>query len=89
VLKWAAEDKVPLAAAIACITSRPAEMLGSAAGHLGVGAPADVCLFDAATHWRVEPSALVSQGKNTPFIGLEVPGKVRMTIVGGHIVYER
>ena len=88
-LKWAAEDNVALAAALARITSRPAEVLGSPAGHLGVGAPADVCLFDAGTHWRVEPSALASQGKNTPFLGLEVPGKVRMTIVGGHVVYER
>ena len=87
-LKWAAEDKIPLAVGLARITSRPAEILGSPAGHLGVGAPADVCLFDAAARWRVEPSALVSQGKNTPFIGLEVPGKVRMTLVGGHVVYE-
>ena len=87
-LKWAAEDKVPLLAALARITSRPAEVLGSPAGHLGVGAPADICLFDAGAHWRVEPSALASQGKNTPFLGLEVPGKVRMTIVGGHVVHE-
>ena len=74
--------------AAARITSRPAEILGSPAGHLGVGAPADICVFDAAARWCVEPSALVSQGKNTPFIGLEVPGKVRMTLVGGHVVYE-
>ena len=88
-LKWAAEDNVALAAALARITSRPAEVLGSPSGHLGVGAPADVCLFDAGAHWRVEAAALASQGKNTPFLGLEVPGKVRMTIVGGHVVYER
>jgi dihydroorotase len=87
-LKWAAEDRVPLASALARITSRPAEILGSPAGHLGVGAPADVCLFDPGSHWRVEPAALASQGKNTPFLGLEVPGKVRMTIVGGHVVHE-
>jgi dihydroorotase len=87
-LKWAAEDNVALAEALARITSRPAEILGSPAGHLGVGAPADLCIFDPGLHWRVEPSALVSQGKNTPFIGLEVPGKVRMTIVGGHVVHE-
>jgi dihydroorotase len=88
VLKWATGDNVPLVAGLARITSRPAEVLGSPAGHLGVGAPADVCLFDADAHWRVEPSALVSQGKNTPFLGLEVPGKVRVTIVGGRVVHE-
>jgi len=88
-LKWAAEDRIPLADALARITSRPAEILGSPAGQLAVGAPADVCIFDPGMHWRVEPSALISQGKNTPFLGLEVSGKVRMTLVGGHVVFER
>ncbi len=87
-LKWAAEDGIPLATGLARVTSRPAEILGSDAGHLAVGALADICVFDAGAHWRVEPAALRSQGKNTPFLGLEVPGKVRMTIVGGHIVFE-
>ena len=60
----------------------------SDAGHLGVGAPADVCIFDPECYWRVEPAALRSQGKNTPFIGLEVRGKVRTTLVAGQIVHE-
>jgi dihydroorotase len=59
-----------------------------AGGHLAVGQPADVCVFDPQAHWRVEPRALKSQGKNTPFLGLEVPGKVRTTLVAGQIVYE-
>jgi dihydroorotase len=87
-LKWAIEDQIPLSVALARITLRPAEILGAASGHLGAGAPADVCIFDPAAYWRVEPAALKSQGKNTPFLGLEVPGKVRMTIVGGHVVFE-
>ena len=87
-LKWAAEDGIALPAALARITVQPAAMLGIDAGHLGVGAPADVCIFDPAAHWRVEPAALRSQGKNTPFLGLEVPGKVRMTLVAGHVVFE-
>ena len=87
-LKWAAEDRIPLSAALARITAAPAAILGIDAGHLGVGAQADVCVFDPALHWRVEPAALRSQGKNTPFLGLEVPGKVRATLVGGHVVFE-
>ena len=87
-LKWAAEDGVRLPAALARITSAPASILAIDAGHLGVGAPADVCIFEPEEHWRVEPVALRSQGKNTPFLGLEVPGKVRMTLVGGQIVFE-
>ena len=87
-LKWAHEDRIALPEALARITTRPASVLGTDAGHLGVGAAADVCIFDAERYWRVEPAALRSQGKNTPFIGLEVGGKVRATIVGGHFVHE-
>jgi dihydroorotase len=87
-LKWAQEDGIALPEALARITTRPAAVLGSDAGHLAVGAVADVCLFDPALHWRVEPAALKSQGKNTPFVGLEVGGKVRVTIVAGKVVHE-
>jgi dihydroorotase len=87
-LKWAHEDRIALPEALARITTRPAAVLGSDAGHLSVGAAADVCIFDPDLYWRVEPSALKSQGRNTPFAGLEVGGKVRATIVAGHVVHE-
>jgi len=54
---------------------------------LDVGAPADVCVFDPGAWWKVERAALRSQGKNTPFLGHEVPGQVRWTIVSGHVVH--
>ena len=63
-------------------------MLGIDAGHIAVGAQADVCVFDPDAYWLVEPRALKSQGKNTPFLGLELPGKVRYTLVGGQVVHE-
>ena len=87
-LKWAQEEKMPLSAALARITSEPARVLGLEAGHLAAGADADVCVFDPDLHWLVEPTALRSQGKNTPFLGLELPGKVRYTLVNGQVVYE-
>jgi dihydroorotase len=87
-LKWAAEDGIALPVALARITTAPAALLGLEAGHLAVGQPADVCVFDPAAYWVVEPKALKSQGKNTPFLGLEVPGRVRWTLVGGQVVYE-
>ena len=87
-LKWAMEEKVPLSAALARITCEPAKLLGVAAGDLSAGAPADVCVFDPEQFWTVEPRALKSQGKNTPFLGMEVPGKVRYTLVSGQVVYE-
>ena len=87
-VKWATEDTIPLVDALARITVEPAAILGVNAGHLGLGAPADICVFDPDEHWRVVPRALRSQGKNTPFLGYEVPGRVRLTLVGGHVVFE-
>jgi dihydroorotase len=88
VLKWAAVEKVALPAALARVTTAPAAVLGIDAGHLGVGHAADVCVFDPAAHWTVAPAALRSQGHNTPFAGLEVSGRVRLTMVGGQVVHE-
>ncbi|HKE41457.1 MAG TPA: dihydroorotase [Casimicrobiaceae bacterium] len=86
-LKWANEAKVPLASALSRITADPARVLGIEAGHLGVDASADICVFDPDKWWTVERSSLKSQGKNTPFLGLELPGKVKYTLVGGEVVY--
>jgi dihydroorotase len=88
VLKWAAENKVGLPEALARVTVRPAAILGIEAGHLAPGAAADVCIFDPQQAWLVAPAALASQGKNTPFLGLELAGRVRYTLVGGEIVHE-
>ena len=87
-LKWAQEEKIALPFALARITSEPARVLGLASGNLASGAEADVCVFDPDTYWKVEPASLKSQGKNTPFLGLELPGKVRSTLVGGQVVHE-
>lgn len=87
-LKWAQISKTSLTAAVARVTSEPAELLGVDAGHLSVGAMADVCVFDPEQYWTVERSALKSQGKNTPFLGLELAGKVHWTLVAGQVVYQ-
>ncbi|MGE5758394.1 MAG: dihydroorotase [Sideroxydans sp.] len=87
VLKWAEEDKVPLLDALALVTVNPAQLLGVTMGHLSVGAHADLCLFDPAATWKVEPAALKSQGKNTPFNSYTMQGRVRHTIVEGHVAY--
>jgi dihydroorotase len=87
-LKWANEAEVPVLQAFACLTSVPAKLLGLSVGRLDVGARADLCIFDPAMRWRVDSSRLRSLGRNTPFSGHELEGKVLFTIVGGHIVYE-
>jgi dihydroorotase len=91
-LKWADEQHGQagaLAQAIAKVTRDPARMAGLPAGTLSVGASADVVVFDPAARWLVEPSALASQGKHTPFLGYELAGQVRATVVAGHLAWER
>ena len=87
-LKWAMEARLPLVDALAAVTSRPAAVLGLDAGTIAVGKPADLCLFDPEAQVRITPEFLRSQGKNTPFLGYELPGHVRRTLVAGQIVYE-
>ena len=78
-----------LARAIAKVTSDPARVAGLAGGTLSIGAAADVVVFDPARRWKVEASALASQGKHTPFLGYELAGQVRTTIVGGRVAFQR
>ena len=88
VLKWAHEGKLTLVDALAKVTCNAAHILKIDAGHLSLGAAADICIFDPACRWKVEPMALKSQGKNTPFLNMELQGKVRFTLVNGQFVYQ-
>lgn len=88
-LKWGMEMRLPLLKVLAKITSDPAQILGIDAGRLSVGSAADICIFNPDYYWKVTPSAILSQGKNTPFLGMELPGGIKYTLVNGHIVYER
>jgi dihydroorotase len=87
-LKWGEARKLPLAKTLARITSDAARILGVAQGRLAPGAPADIAIFDPAATMRVVPENLKSQGKNTPFLGYELAGGVRYTIVAGGVVHE-
>lgn len=87
-LKWANDAGISLLQALACVTSKPASMLGLPTGSIKAGLPADLCIFDPTLRWRVDPARLRSQGRNTPFSGHEFEGKVLYTMVRGHIVYE-
>lgn len=89
VLKWASEKKVPLAQALSLVSCSPAQVLGIEAGGLAVGDVADVCVLEPESYWKVTPEVLCSQGKNTPFLGLELPGRVRWTLVAGQTVFQQ
>jgi dihydroorotase len=92
-LKWAEEhadkSKDALSKAIAKITSDAARVIGLPAGQLATGSVADICIFDPAACWKVEAATLASQGKHTPFLGYELGGQVKATIVAGHVAFER
>ena len=88
ILKLAAEDHLPLIGALARVTCDPAAIMGVKAGSLAVGSIADVCVFDPDSSWTVTSESLRSQGKNTPFLGSEMTGRVCTTLVGGRVVYQ-
>lgn len=87
-LAWAAAADVGLPAALAAVTSRPAAVLGLGLGRLVEGAPADLCIFDAQARWTVTRESLRSQGRNSPFLGRELRGRPRYTVIDGHIDFE-
>jgi len=95
-VKWSQGSGVPLARALAVVTSEPARVLGGALGTLQAsvgqiveGGVGDLCIVDPQAAWTVRPEALASQGKHTPFSGYELPARVRATLVGGQVAFER
>lgn len=87
-LKWGLEMRLPLLKTLSKITCDSAQILSINAGNLSVGKAADICIFDPNDYWKVTSNSILSQGKNTPFLGMELPGKTKYTLVNGHIVYE-
>lgn len=89
-LKWAEDSRgeVSTAQALSKISQHAARVAGVAAGQIAVGQSADICVFDPAMRWKVEAKALASQGKHTPFLGYELPGVVKVTIVSGHVAFD-
>lgn len=89
-LKWAEDSRgeVSLTLALSRISQHAARVAGVPAGQIAVGQAADICIFDPVTRWKVEAKALASQGKHTPFLGYELPGVVKATIVSGHIAFD-
>jgi dihydroorotase len=67
------------------MSTRPAR-IGRVTGHgtgLTVGSPANVALVDPAARWTVDPAALSSRSRNTPYAGMTLPGRVIATFLRG------
>lgn len=87
VLHLVEEKVLTLEEAIMKMSSNPAAILGIDRGRLGIGAVADITVINPNDTWVVEVDNLKSKGKNTPFEGWKMKGRVTHTIVGGRIVY--
>jgi dihydroorotase len=87
-LKWAREMGVPLIRALDLISWKPAQILGVPGGNLSVGSCADICVFDEHADWVVTSKSLFSQSNNTPFLNHPMQGRVRYTLIDGHLDFE-
>ncbi len=79
--------KMSLEDIIAKMTINPARLLHLNKGWLGMGVDADLTIFDPDEEWVIDPADFCSKGRNTPFAGMKVKGRVKYTIVGGKIIY--
>ena len=73
---------------IELMSTAPARIFGLPGGSLAVGSPADVTLIDPRAEWTIDVTRFRSKGRNCPFDGMAVTGRVVCTIVGGEIKYE-
>jgi dihydroorotase len=79
--------EVELTRLLQALTTNPARLLGLGSGRLAKGAPADLVLIDLDRPWVVEPEALRSKSKNTPFDAARLQGRALLTVVAGRLVY--
>jgi dihydroorotase len=83
------ELDLPIGDVLGLLSWRPASVAGLQPLHGGPIAPgrvANVCVVDPTHEWVVEPAALASRARNTPFAGRRLRGKVRHTVLAGEIV---
>lgn len=82
------KERLSLAQVVALMSAKPAALLGLSKGRIGVGSDGDVVVFDPDEEWAVDKEQFRSKGRNTPFHGFRVKGKVKYTISAGRIIYQ-
>jgi dihydroorotase len=89
VIKAMVETKMmTMADVVRVMSTNPANIAKYAnhGGEVAVGNPANLAVIDTKAVWRVDRNRLASKSKNTPFEGMELPGKVLATIFNGELV---
>ena len=87
-LELSQQHGIALNHAIAKLTQQPANILGLAAGTLGIGQAADVCVFDPNANWQVNRQNWHSTGINTPYWQQNLRGRVTHTIQAGQLIFK-
>lgn len=87
-LRLVSTKQLTLSALIERLSTTPAEILNIDAGHLSIGAHADIAIFNPIHDWVLTTDAMLSRGKNSPFLGWALHGRVTHTLMGGKIVYQ-
>ena len=82
------KGELTLINALSKITCNAADLLGLNAGHLKIGGPADLVIFNPEAEWIVELDKIKSKSKNTPFEGKKMKGQIIRTVVDGRTVFE-
>ncbi len=75
---------------VARLMSEAPARLGRLEGHgrpLQPGEPANVTLVNPALRWKVDPAAMASRSHNSPFVGMDLPGRAVTTILRGTVTY--
>ncbi len=81
------EGHLTLDELVKCMSVNPAKIAGIDRGNLGVGAVADFVIADIDTWYEIDPDTFSSKGRNTPFAGYRVKGRIEQTFVGGQRVF--
>ncbi|MEE9381525.1 MAG: amidohydrolase family protein, partial [Hyphomonadaceae bacterium] len=82
------DGPLSLLEALRPLTCGPADLMGFKQGRIAKSAPADLILFDPGTPWLCERENLISRSTNSPFDGRKLQGRIKLTMVGGEIVFE-
>lgn len=86
--KFVKSGLVDLATLVKWMSKNPAQAFYIQGGQLEIGKPADLTIMDLDSEYEIKAEDFLSKGTNTPFLGWQVFGQTKYTIVDGKIAYK-